>query len=210
MDIDNSRPERRTIICDGINKTCVGCGQSKPLIEFNKSSRHWTKHTNNCKSCTKEKSQKRYSEKHQHIKKVAQEWNVKNKDKRRGYRKKHQPFESKLKRIKRNCSVQIAKYLHAKFPSKKIHKLTSCTTAVLKSHIESQFAPDMDWENWGTVWQIDHIIPLSLFNVLDEKEKIAGNHYTNLRPLYKKINGLMTAEQKAMYLKANPRVTDKI
>ena len=203
-----ARPERRKVICDGVNKTCTKCDESKPLCEFHKSAKCWTGHANKCKECIKKESQLYYLENHKHIKKTVQKWNVKNKDKRAGYKRKNKENESK--KARRRCSVQIGKYLRVKHPTEKIHKLISCTTATLKKHIESQFTEGMTWENRGAFWQIDHIIPMSLFDMMDEEQKLKANHYTNLRPLHKEINGLMTPEQKAMYLERYPRVTDII
>ena len=33
------------------------------------------------------------------------------------------------------------------------------TPAQLKEHLEKQFDEHMSWENYGTYWQIDHLIP---------------------------------------------------
>ncbi len=57
-----------------------------------------------------------------------------------------------------------------------------CTPKELKSHLEKQFAPDMTWENYGTLWQIDHIMPCAAFDASVEDMKKCW-HYTNLRPL---------------------------
>lgn len=60
--------------------------------------------------------------------------------------------------------------------------LFGCTRECFVQHIEKQFSIEMRWDNWGVVWQIDHILPLSLGkNNKDKALKL--NHYTNLRPL---------------------------
>jgi hypothetical protein len=54
-----------------------------------------------------------------------------------------------------------------------------------KEHIESQFTEGMNWNNYGNkkdCWSIDHIIPKSLANNLEEVKKL--NHYSNLRPMW--------------------------
>ena len=58
-----------------------------------------------------------------------------------------------------------------------------CSVAELKRHIESQFQLGMTWENHGQ-WHIDHIKPLSKFNLHKRVEFLKACHYTNLRPLW--------------------------
>jgi hypothetical protein len=50
-------------------------------------------------------------------------------------------------------------------------------------YIESKFQPKMSWKNYGE-WHIDHIRPLSSFNLNDEKEIYIAWNYTNLQPLW--------------------------
>jgi hypothetical protein len=62
-------------------------------------------------------------------------------------------------------------------------ELVGCDWKTLKIYLENQFKDGMCWENMH-LWEIDHIKPLSKFNLenLDEQKKAA--HYTNLQPLY--------------------------
>lgn len=49
--------------------------------------------------------------------------------------------------------------------------------------IEQQFAPGMSWQTWGADWHIDHVQPLSSFDIMTKNGEMAACHYTNLRPL---------------------------
>ncbi len=53
--------------------------------------------------------------------------------------------------------------------------------------IESKFKPGMSWEN-RREWQIDHIIPLSSFDLTDKKQVEIANNYSNIQILFAKEN----------------------
>lgn len=61
--------------------------------------------------------------------------------------------------------------------------LIGCTVSALRIHIESQFTEQMTWANYGSVWHVDHRLPLSLFNLTDAKQQRIAFHFENLRPL---------------------------
>jgi len=58
-----------------------------------------------------------------------------------------------------------------------------CSIAALKEHLEKQFQPGMSWDNYGD-WHIDHIKPLSSFNLEDREQLLVACNYTNLQPLW--------------------------
>lgn len=64
-----------------------------------------------------------------------------------------------------------------------------CTIEQLKQHLESKFQPGMTWDNHTLDgWHIDHIKPLSSFDLSDRKQLLEACHYTNLQPLWAKDN----------------------
>lgn len=63
-----------------------------------------------------------------------------------------------------------------------------CTIQHLKEHLQKQFLDGMTWENHGTIWEIDHIIPIKYQDpTLKQVEKRL--HWTNTQPLWKPDNG---------------------
>lgn len=66
--------------------------------------------------------------------------------------------------------------------SKKTIEILGCSFEEFKLHLESQFDENMNWDNHGSYWHIDHIKPISLAQ--NEKEVYDLNHYTNFQPLF--------------------------
>jgi hypothetical protein len=68
-------------------------------------------------------------------------------------------------------------------------RLLGCTIAEFVQHIESLWTDGMTWSNWTSDgWHIDHIAPLSAFDLLDTDQLKVACHYTNLRPLWAEDN----------------------
>lgn len=99
------------------------------------------------------------------------------------------------KRLKQNSLVLISSRLRSRIKEafrksgytkrSKTFEIIGCSFDELKTHIEKQFLPNMNWNN-KNLWHIDHIIPLATAKT--EDELIALNHMTNLRPIWAKDN----------------------
>jgi len=77
--------------------------------------------------------------------------------------------------------IQTKKSNHTK-------ELLCCSFDEARAHLEKQFRDNMSWENYGKYWHIDHIIPVSFFNLEDSTEQYLAFHYGNLQPLTKEEN----------------------
>jgi hypothetical protein len=131
------------------------------------------------------------------------EWNKQNKKSRHEsyiryknknlelFRKKHRERVSsrmksdplfKLTSRLRSQLLSILKKTESK-KSSNTFKLTGCTPAELRKHLESQFTEGMNWSNQGE-WHLDHIIPCSKFDLNDEYQQRICFHWTNLQPLW--------------------------
>ena len=67
----------------------------------------------------------------------------------------------------------------------KTANMLGCSYEEFQIHLESQFQPNMTWQNQGE-WHIDHFFPVSWATTKPQFYKL--NHHTNLRPLWAKDN----------------------
>ncbi len=63
-----------------------------------------------------------------------------------------------------------------------------CTYEYLVDWIEYNFHSEMKWDNMGKNWHIDHIVPCSSFNLIDNSEMQKCFHWSNLAPALVKDN----------------------
>jgi hypothetical protein len=66
----------------------------------------------------------------------------------------------------------------------------------IKKWIEFCFSNDMNWDNQGSFWHIDHVVPVSRFNLETEEDVIKCFNWKNIRPCekienYKKNNKIV-------------------
>lgn len=66
-------------------------------------------------------------------------------------------------------------------------ELIGCSYAFLRKHLESQFRDGMAWDKPNS-FHIDHIRPLSSFDLTDPEQLKIACHWTNLQPLTPKEN----------------------
>lgn len=117
----------------------------------------------------------------------------------REYNKKHRKeINGRItKKIATNINFKLAKDLRSRLRMaiKNNQKIGSavkdlgCSIPELKLHLEVKFQPGMSWNNWNkTGWHIDHIIPVSSFNLQNREEFLKACHYTNLQPMWAEEN----------------------
>ena len=66
-------------------------------------------------------------------------------------------------------------------------KTLGCSSKEFKEHIESQFTEGMSWENRDMI-HIDHIRPITTFNLFEDEQRMVRFNYRNLQPLWAEDN----------------------
>jgi hypothetical protein len=67
-------------------------------------------------------------------------------------------------------------------------KYLGCTVAQAKLHIQKQFKKGMNWNNYGSLWHIDHIIPLASWDLTKADDRMRAANILNLQPLWARDN----------------------
>ena len=119
-------------------------------------------------------------------------WKENNKETTRAYEKKRIADDPKFRfvqalrrRVKNAFRSQNAR------KSVKSLDVLGCSPAEGALRLERQFQPGMTWENHGFgpgKWHIDHIRPVSSFDLSDPEQVRACFHFTNLQPLWQEDN----------------------
>jgi len=112
----------------------------------------------------------------QHIEAQRWEWN---------HKYHNSSPELKIKRMLRKA---IRQAINQQSVKKKTQLALGCDIKFLRAYLETRFEEGMTWGNYGSEWHIDHVKPLSSFDLSRKPEQLKANHYTNLQPLWASDN----------------------
>ena len=126
------------------------------------------------------------------------EWKQKNKDKiKKSYNQEyHNHYEqNKYKtnpkfRLNKSMRWMIWNGLKKEKSGKRWLEFVDYSLNDLVKHLEKQFTVEMNWENYGSYWVIDHIIPRKVFNFTKPEHEDFKRCWDlrNLRPLITEEN----------------------
>lgn len=168
-------------------KICSKCKEEKELDYFHKQKGGKFGLNSKCKICKGEEGLKWYKDNLQKAKHQNQQWLLNNKEKYNEHHKKRYK-EDILFKLKKNIRTSLCQHLKSKKQYIKHQSsitLLGCSLEQYKQHLESQFKPEMTWDNHGVVWEIDHVVPCDSFDLSKLEEQQKCFHYINLQPLFK-------------------------
>src|SRR5688572_9370789 len=180
------------------NKVCNKCNMKKSLTEFHKAKNNKSGYQYSCKTCANIKAKEfrlKYSRqdvRDEKDKKVCCrckiEKNVldysKNRSQKDGlageckdcknkynnaYINARRRYDPEFKLLG-NLRTRLGDVLKSKSKSRATRQLIGVNFEIFTKWIEFQFEEGMSKENYGSVWQYDHVLPISSFNLLDEEE----------------------------------------
>jgi hypothetical protein len=153
-------------------------------VEINKRAKNYYLEN---KEYLKECSKNYRIENKEELKKRASQYRIEHKKERNEYCNSYQKARKetdpcfKLKTILRD---RLSKAIRGNSKKGSAVRDLGCSIEEFKLYIEDQFYFGMSWNNYGSEWQIDHIIPFKDINVLDEEQLKMVLSYTNLRPCW--------------------------
>lgn len=145
------------------HKQCSRCRQVKPISAF------VGPRKNPCKSC---------------LAVTQKKWRLLNREiinAKRRRRVKNDPM-SKMRMALRTRQRQIFASLKTQRTGSFVRDM-GCDCESFRRYIAKLLTPPMTLDNYGSVWHLDHIYPLSQANLLDRVEFLAVCNYRNIQPL---------------------------
>ena len=180
-----------------MKKRCSKCREIKSLEAFSSFTRSKDGLTAWCKTCSQKWNAKYYLINREKILKQQKDYYAINLQARKRKFKRQDIWT--LQKYKTDIPFHIERSLKHRLRGAlsqsnkdKVSNATKklgCTISNLIIHLESQFKPGMSWENHSRHgWHIDHIKPLSSFDLREPAQLAEACHYKNLQPLWAKEN----------------------
>lgn len=160
---------------DITEKICVCCNKKLTISNFFKSTRHLDGFFAHCKACHE-------------IKLENIGYNVKIK-RTPEYMKQY--WKDKLQNIQYRMKQNIKRYLSQRMTNKKQYKTTKyigCSIEFFIKWLEYRFTIDMNWENYSSYWEMDHVRPCASFDFTKDRDVMTCFNWQNYQPLHKDEN----------------------
>jgi hypothetical protein len=184
-------------------KECKKCNIEKPLSDFcNRKGEIDGKHRY-CKSCLCNEN-KTYYESGRKNSDYYKKYRIKNKEYFNTYSYNHyhtnkelyrewnrnKYYSDRCFRIKHSTSARINQALKTYNTLKRNRTIEylGCSMEEYTQYLENQFDNKMNWDNYGTYWEIDHIMPVDSFDLDIEDNLYKCFHFKNTQPLEKTEN----------------------
>ena len=132
-----------------------------------------------------------YDKNKEKLKERSKDYYEKNKEEIRKKQNNYQKNKRKndiIFKIRSNLRGRLRLCINSYVKKETTNILISCNPDFFIKWIEYQFNTYMSWDNYGKYWQLDHVKPLSLFNLKNKNERIIAMHWSNIRPLESKKN----------------------
>lgn len=198
-----------------LTQVCHYCGKEKDLSEFSRKASNVSGYSYKCKACQKayyqankerlkhlarvnyHENKERYNkydkERSRDSKRIewCRQWKEDNKDKIDSYSKNRdnsKRYNTPEQKLDKSISIAVTRVLKGEYSyfDRMYSGILGYDSNTLKKHFESLFTPDMNWGNYCSYWEVDHIIPRLHFLpdiIGDSKQLKICWSLRNIRPL---------------------------
>ncbi len=193
---NNPKLKEKEELAQQQKKRCTKCSGVKDFKDFVSQKAGFMGFKAQCKSCDSKYDKNYQSQTNLRSKRdktpesiqYRKDYILKNKDWWRKYEREYRSSrrqEDMFFKIKGNLSSRLSDLINKRTLSTSTIELLGCDRETFISYIEERFNEGMNWGNYGLKgWHIDHILPLSSFDLTIEEEVKKACHYTNLQPLW--------------------------
>jgi len=94
---------------------------------------------------------------------------------------------------KKQLQQQLNRYYSTNSPCKELNSFIGLEKNEFIRWVEKQFVLDMKRENYGLIWQLDHVLPAHLFDFNNYDDVKLCFHYLNVLPLLNDDNKFKSA-----------------
>ncbi len=167
-------------------KKCNGCSQVKSVVEFRilleKRSKNPKPYTCSlCKLCERVKSLERYNNNRETNIQKNKEYKKNNREKinqtRRAYIR--ETMKVPEQRLKRNMKSLISGKLKK---TRHTGDYLGAPMSLIVRWFEFNFEESMNWSNYGSLWEVDHVMPIASFDLTNEYQSLLCFCWMNLMP----------------------------
>lgn len=165
-------------------KICTKCLITKPITRFSARKDRKSGYCSWCKDCLSESSllwkkthtervKKSYIDNKEKINAKSRKWALEHPERMREFIRKHKAKHRKTinGKLSSNVATNICHSLKRGAKRRQTwESIVGYTVEQLKHHLEKQFVSGMAWENYGTIWHIDHKIPVKVFNFVTPED----------------------------------------
>lgn len=183
------------------SKFCGGCLADLPVSGFGRNARQTDGFNTRCRECyrryhsaNKQKHnaacKERYVQNRQQVLEAQKKYRTDHAEAvaaRSVARKRQRRQEDPVFRMVSNIRRRIRLGLKGEIKSSSTEGLLGCTFEDARRYIETRFSPGMSWSNYGA-WHVDHIVPVSAFDMSDPAQQREAFVYTNLQPMWASDN----------------------
>lgn len=182
------------------NKKCSQCDKVLNLSEFSPNKNLKCGYNAKCRKCVNEnlrKYRKRNNTSLNYYYRNRVKCNEQSKLYSRNNREKRNEIQRIWRRNKRktdpsykcweNARKRIWKIIHKNKKNNTLD-LIGTTPLLFKLWLEYTFTTNMNWDNYGTYWEIDHVIPISTFDMKDTHNIFRAFNWKNCRAETKQYN----------------------